>query len=129
MARPPRGEWATRLGRSSPLPPTAKTERQSNVTPIRMICSQTLVASGFLSVRASLAIVGLRPVPSGCRLSPLLAFRSNRGQAVSYFLVNSCREQLSRAGTEIDQHGAGAQVFRYPHSQPKFSLVGRIGHG
>jgi hypothetical protein len=35
-------------------------------------------------------------------------------QTVSYFLVNSCRVQLSRAGTEIDQHGEGAQVSRYP---------------
>ena len=43
-----------------------------------------------------------------------LEFRVDGGQAVSYFLVNSCREQLSRAGTEIDQHGEGAQVSRYP---------------
>jgi hypothetical protein len=48
---------------------------------------------------------------------------------VSYFLVSSCREQLSRTGTEIDQHGEGAQVSRYPTVNPKFSLVGRIGNG
>ncbi|MDX6456701.1 MAG: hypothetical protein QOE55_398 [Acidobacteriaceae bacterium] len=42
------------------------------------------------------------------------SFGADRRQAVSYFLVNSCREQFSRAGTEIDQHGEEAQVSRYP---------------
>jgi hypothetical protein len=48
---------------------------------------------------------------SNARSAGSIEWRVDSGQAVSYFLVNSCREQFSRAGTEIDQHDQSLSFF------------------